>query len=85
MALGVPQGAPLLAVRALVHLSGTTTISIGLVAVSSIVAEALVVWAILPADRPNTAIVRLTEWVAKRTILLAVLGASGEGLASSAS
>jgi len=54
VALHVPQGAPLFAVSALVHLTGATAISIRLVAVGTVVAEARIVRAVLPADGADT-------------------------------
>ena len=54
VALGVPEVAPLFAAwSALVHFSGTSSVGIRLVAVCTIVTEARVVWAVLPADRAN--------------------------------
>lgn len=50
VALGVPERTPLLAVATLVHLAGSTTVSIGLVAVGSVIAETTIVRAVLPAD-----------------------------------
>ena len=50
VALGVPQGAPFLAASALVYLASTAAISVRLVAVGTIVTEARVVRAVLPAD-----------------------------------
>jgi len=54
VAVRVPKRAPLLAVTALVHLTGTSAISIGFVTVGAVIAEALVKRAVLPADRANT-------------------------------
>ena len=42
------------AARALVYLSSSSTVSIGLVAVCSVVAEALVLGAVLPTDWTDT-------------------------------
>lgn len=50
VALGVPKGAPLLAATALMHLSSTSAIGVGLVAVSTVVTEFAVFGAVLPAD-----------------------------------
>lgn len=75
VALGVPKGTPFFTTLALVNLTGTTTVGIRFVAVSAIIAEALVVWAVLPADGTNTRVALLAVWVAKGTILLFILGA----------
>lgn len=54
MALGIPEVAPLFAAwSALVHFTSTSSVGIRLVAVGSIVTEARVVWAVLPADGAN--------------------------------
>ena len=84
MALGVPQGAPFLAAHALVHLTSSTAIGIWLVAVGAVVTEAAVVWAVLPANWTNTRVSILTVGVAESAILLLVIWARGERLASSA-
>ena len=84
VALGVPERAPLLAVAALVHLAGTATISIRLVAVGTVIAEATVVRAVLPADGADSGEAILTVGVAKGAILLLIVSARGEGLSSSA-
>ena len=73
VALGVPESTPLFAALALVHLTGTTTISIRLVAVCAIVAETCIVKAVLPADWADTRVSILTVWVAKGAILLFVV------------
>ena len=75
VALGVPKGTPFFTTLALVNLTGTTTVGIRFVAVSAIIAEALVVWAVLPADGTYTRIALLAVWVAKGTILLFILRA----------
>jgi hypothetical protein len=84
MALGVPEGAPLLAVATLVNLTGTTTVGIRLVAVGTVITEATVVRAVLPADGTDTGEAILTVGVAEGAILLLVIRAGGERLASSA-
>lgn len=84
MASGVPERSPLLAAVALVDLACATAISIRLVAVSAVVAEALVVRAVLPADGTDARVAALAVGVAQGAILLLVLGARGERLASSA-
>jgi len=54
VARGVPEGAPLFAALALVDLTGTSAVSVRLVAVSTVVTEASVVGAVLPADGADT-------------------------------
>ena len=63
VALGVPESTPLFAALALVHLTGTTAISIRLVAVCAVVAEACIVRAVLPADWTNARVAIFTVWV----------------------
>ena len=72
VALGVPERAPFLAADALVHLTGTTAIGIRFVAVGTVVTEASVVWAVLPADGADTRVAILTVGVAESTVLLTV-------------
>ena len=81
---GVPEGAPLFAASALVHLTSTSTVSIGLVAVSAIIAEAGVRGAALPANGTDAIVARLTVGVAKSSVLLFVISAGGEWLTSCA-
>ena len=67
VALGVPEVAPLFAVRsALMHLTGASTVGIGLVTVGTVVAETGVMRAILPAD-----------WANAREAIFAVIEAEG--------
>ena len=73
VAFWIPEGAPLLAVSALVHLAGTAAVGIWLVAVGAIVAETTVNRAVLPADWADTRVSILTVWVAKGAILLLVV------------
>lgn len=54
VARGVPEGAPLFAALALVDLTGTSAVGVRLVAVGTIVTEASVVGAVLPADGADT-------------------------------
>ena len=75
VALGVPKGAPFFTTLAFVNLAGATTVGIRFVAVSAIVTEALVMWAVLPADGANARVALLAVWVAKGSILLFILGA----------
>ena len=84
MARGVPERAPLFAALALMNLTGSTAVSIRLVAVCTVVAEADVAWAVLPADWANTAVAFLAVRVAKSTILLMIFGAGRERLAGRA-
>ena len=75
VALGVPEGAPLLTSSTLVNLASTATIGVRLVAVCTIVTELSVVRAVLPADWANTTVAALAVRVAKSTILLLVIRA----------
>ena len=75
VALGVPKGSPFFTALALVHLTSATTVGIRFVAVSAVIAEALVVWAVLPADGANARVALLAVGVAKSAILLFILGA----------
>lgn len=85
VALGEPEVAPHLAAGALMHLTGTSAVSIRFVAVGTVVTEAsLVGGAVLPADGANASEAILASVVAKSTVLLLASRAVGEGLASSA-
>ena len=84
MARGVPERAPLFAALALMNLTGSAAVSIRLVAVCTVVTEADVAWAVLPADWANTAVAFLAVRVAKSTILLMIFGAGRERLAGRA-
>ena len=75
VAFGVPERSPLLAVAALVHLAGTATISIRLVAVGTVIAEASVVGTVLPADGSDARVTTLAIWVTEGAILLFVIRA----------
>ena len=76
MALGVPERAPFFAASALVHLTGSTAIGIRLIAVGTVITEASIVWAVLPADGSDTRVSTLAVWVAKSSILLFVIWAA---------
>ena len=84
MTLWIPQSTPLFATNALVDLTGTATISIWLVAVSSIIAEFRVLWAVLPADWANSGVTVLAVRIAKSSILLLVSWAGRKRLSSGA-
>jgi len=85
VALGVVEVTPLLATwAALVNLTSTSAIGIRLVAVSSIVTEARVMWAVLPADGTDSREAFLAVIEAKSSILLLTGGAVRQGLSSSA-
>ena len=56
VAFGIPEGTPFLASSAFVHLASTSAISIRLVAIIAIITEALVSWAVLPADGTETGV-----------------------------
>ena len=75
VARGVPERSPLFAALALMNLTGSTAIGIRLIAVCTIVTEASVGWAVLPADWANTAVALLAVRVAKSAILLMICGA----------
>ena len=80
VARGVPERAPLFAANALMDLTGATAVRVRLVAVGTIITEASVSWAVLPADGTDTTVAILAVRVAKGTILLLVFGAGGERL-----
>ena len=75
MAFRVPKSTVFLAVCTLMNLTSTAAISIGFVAIGTIVVEASVVRAVLPADRTDSAVVLLTLRVAEGSILLLALRA----------
>lgn len=82
VALGVPEGTPLLTTEFLVYLSSTSAISFRLEAVCTIIGESRVVmWAVLPADGANTVEALFAGWVALGSIFFHAVGAGGEGLA----
>ena len=79
MALGVPEVTPLLATRAaLMDLTSTSTISIGLIAVCTVVTEFAIMGAVLPADWADTIKATLAVIKAKSTILFFAIWASRE-------
>jgi len=82
VALGVPESTELFATLHWMDLTGSTTIRVRLVAVSSIIAEASIMRAILPAYGANTTVAILAVRVAQGTILLLVIWARGERLTS---
>lgn len=71
----VPKGSPFLAGLELVDLSSASTIGVRLVAVCTVVTEASIVGAVLPADGTNTRVAGLTERIAKSAILILVISA----------
>ena len=73
----VPEGAPFLAVVALVGGAATTSIRLWFVAVSAVIAELF--RAVLPADGTDTIVVIAALGIAERAILLLVSGAGGNG------
>ena len=85
VALGEPVVAFLLAIGTLMHLTCSSAVSIGLVAVSTIITESSIMRAVLPADRTHTRVSFLAEWVAECSILLLVMRAGVEWLTSSPS
>ena len=64
VALGVPESTELFATLHWMDLTGSTTIRVRLVAVSSIITEASIMRAILPAYGPNTTVAILAVRVA---------------------
>lgn len=70
----VPKGAPFLTSIAFVNLTGSSTISVRLVAVGTIVTESFIMRAVLPADGSDSGEARLAVRVAKSTILLFISG-----------
>ena len=79
VALGVPEVTPLLATRAaLMDLTSTSTISIGLIAVCTVVTEFAIMGAVLPADWADTIKATLAVIKAKSTILFFAIWASRE-------
>ena len=85
VALDVPEVSPFLTVwSTVVNLTCTSSIGIGLVAVSTIVTECLILGAVLPADGAHTRVSIITEVVAERSILLLVFRAGRERFSSCA-
>ena len=64
MAFGIPEGTPFFASSTLMHLASTSAISIRLVAVGAIIAELLIVGAVLPADGANARVAILAVGIA---------------------
>ena len=84
VAFWIPKRSPFLASSAFVDLASTSAISIRLVAVVTIITEALISWAVLPADGTETGVSIFTVRVAQSTNLLFIILAGGERLASCA-
>ena len=84
VAFGIPKGSPFLASSAFMDLASTSAISIRLVAIIAIITEALISWAVLPADGTETGVSIFTVRVAQSTNLLFIILAGGERLASCA-
>jgi hypothetical protein len=74
----VPQGSPFLAAVELMDLSSASAIGIRLVAVCTVVTEAAIVGAVLPADWADTIKATLAVIKAKSTILFFAIWASRE-------
>ena len=86
VALWIPEVAPLFTARStLVNLTSTSSIGIGLVTVGTIIAEACVMWAVLPAYWANTRESIFAVIKAKGTILFFAGWAIGERLTCSTS
>ena len=64
VAFWIPKGSPFLASSAFMDLASTSAISIRLVAIIAIITEALISWAVLPADRTETGVSIFTVRVA---------------------
>ena len=75
VALGVPHFAILFTSVARVNLSGSSTISVGLVTIGTVVTEAFILGAVLPTDWTNTRETVLAVRVAESAILLLIRGA----------
>ena len=85
VALDVPEVSPFLTIwSTVVNLTGSSTVGIGLVAVGAIVAELLIMGAVLPANGTNTGVARVAVVIAESTILLLAFSASGEGFSGCA-
>ena len=84
VAFWIPKGSPFLASSAFMDLASTSAISIRLVAIIAIITEALISWAVLPADGTETGVSIFTVRVAQSTNLLFIILAGGERLASCA-
>ena len=76
VALDIPEVSPFLTVwSTVVNLTGSSSVGIGLVTVSTIVTECFILGAVLPADGAHTRVAFITEVVAEGTILLLVFRA----------
>ena len=84
VAFGIPEGTPFLASSAFMNLASTSAISVRLVAIVAIITEALISWAVLPADGAEAGVAILTVRVAQGTNLLFIICACGERLTSCA-
>ena len=84
VAFWIPKRSPFLASSAFMDLASTSAISIRLVAVVTIITEALISRAVLPADGTETGVSIFTVRVAQSTNLLFIILAGGERLASCA-
>ena len=84
VAFWIPKRSPFLASSAFMDLASTSAISIRLVAIIAIITEALISWAVLPADGTETGVSIFTVRVAQSTNLLFIILAGGERLASCA-
>ena len=79
VALRIEEVTPLFAVLStVVNFTSTSTIGIRLVTVCSVVTEAALLWAVLPADWTNAREASLTFFIAKGTVLLHTIGAIRE-------
>ena len=83
MAFDVPEISILFTSEGLVDLPGASTISIWLIAVSSVIPEFSIVGAILPADWADSGEAVLAIWVANSSILFATFGTGRKRFSSS--
>ena len=79
MALRIEEVTPLFAVLStVVNFTSTSTIGIGLVTVCTVVTEAALFGAVLPADWTNAREASLTFFITEGTVLLHTIGAIRE-------
>lgn len=83
VALRVPKSAPLLSTYVLVHLASASTVGLRLVAVVSVIVEAI--WALLHADRLVAVVALLANGEADRSMPFHAIRAVGHGLSEGAS
>ena len=85
VALDIPEVSPFLTVwSTVVNLTGSSSVGIGLVTVSTIVTECFILGAVLPAYRTHTRVSFITGVIAEGSILLFVLRAGRQRFSSCA-